>query len=253
MLKPSKIITIVLVIFGLHVAWQSLSPTFVIGQVSPDTASTNNKIISTKNIPIAVEKIRIGVDPTAIIGEVRAGLWGIVTEQFSASDLGDGSNFIATVYKVLKDAGYKPAADTVTDSDKGDVSVFGDMNQDTQRKSSSARFLVGGTITKVWMTVASDAWAGWSTDIDMNVKWEVYDTDQKKVIYTKESYAVDAGGGRTNAYYQTVMAKSAEKLFSSPEFELALQKAITNPLPTTLPSSSNITTPLVRPSSPLPK
>ena len=231
MFKTSRLTLAVLAILVLQGACPSLFSNSVVAQIATDSPSVTKTVVNTKNVPIAVERIRIGIAPTEVIGEVRAGLWGIVTEQFSANDLGDGSNFLPTVYKGLQENGYKPAVE-LSISPSGDVgSVFSDINPGSPAKSPAARFLVGGTITKVWMTVASDGWAGWSTDIDMRVKWEVYDTQQNKVIYTQETYAVDAGGGRTNAYYQTVMAKASANLFSSPEFELALQKALAISVP----------------------
>lgn len=231
MFKIPKLILTLLATLALQGVFPFLSSNGVVAQVTTDSNPVTKTIVNPKTVPIAIERIRIGIPPTEVIGEVRAGLFGIVLEQFSTNDLGDGSNFLPIVYKGLQEKGYKPAVELPTNSSGDGGSVFSDMNPDSQAKSPAARFLVGGTITKVWMTVAPDAWAGWSTDIDMKVKWEVYDTLQNKVIYTKETYAVDAGGGRTNAYYQTVMAKAAASLFSSPEFERALQNALAISVP----------------------
>lgn len=231
MFKIFKLSLMLLATLALPEFFPFLSSNTVGAQVATDSTSVTTTVVNPKTVPIAIEKIRISIPPTEVIGEVRIGLFGIVTEQFSTNDLGDGSSFLPIVYKGLQEQGYKPAVELLANPSEDPGSVFSDMNSGSQTKSPAARFLVGGTITKVWMTVAPDAWAGWSTDIDMRVKWEVYDTLQNKVIYTKETYAVDAGGGRTNAYYQTVMAKAAASLFSSPEFERALQNALAISVP----------------------
>ena len=127
----------------------------------------------------------------------------------------------------MKKAGYTPAAKEDQET-AGSGSIFGNMIEGTANPPPpQARFMVGGTITKTWMTAHDNGWGGWASDVDMKVTWEVYDTLQNKVILTQETYAVDDGGGMTTGYYYTVMEKVAAKFFKSPEFGEAIQKNLT--------------------------
>jgi S1-C subfamily serine protease len=178
-----------------------------------------------KKVPIAVYQVRMAISPGTVIGRATRGLFGIVTQEWYIEEIGDASSFTDRVYRALKKAGYTPAIDLKEGVAAGTGSIFGDITSESPKPPSpQARFLVGGTITKTWMSAGDNGWGGWATDVDMKVTWEVYDTLQNKVILTQETYAVDEGGGITIAYYYTVMEKAAAKFFNSPEFKEAIEK-----------------------------
>jgi S1-C subfamily serine protease len=187
-----------------------------------------------KKVPIAVYQIRVAIAPGTVIGRATRGLFGIVTQEWYVEEIGDASSFIDRVYRSLKKAGYTPAIDVKEGVAAGTGSIFGDITSESSKPTSpQARFMVGGTITKTWMSAGDNGWGGWATDVDMKVTWEVYDTLQNKVILTQETYAVDEGGGITAAYYYTVMEKAAAKFFNSSEFKEAIEKNLAyNPGPT---------------------
>lgn len=204
-----------------NIAPSLLLPIPAAAQVTiPETSVYQNA----NEVPIAIYQIKIAIPPGTIIGRANRGLWGIVTQEWLTEDLGDASKFIPRVYRALRKVGYTSAAEENNQTAEGG-SIFGNIMEGTvKHPTPQARFMVGGTITKTWMTAHDNGWGGWASDVDMKVTWEVYDTLQNKVILTQETYAIDEGGGITTAYYYTVMEKVAAKFFKSPEFQEAIQK-----------------------------
>lgn len=199
-------------------------PQTVLAQSSPTETPIQQ---NTKIIPIAIQKIRVSIPPGTLIGESRRGLFAIVDQQWHTENLSNSQRFIDKIAQALKKAGYTLSTDNIAQQATTSGSIFSNLNSEPPEKSTSpARFLVGGTITKVWMTATPDGWGGWSSDVDMKVTWEVYDTVQNKVILTQETYAVDKGGGITEDYFYTVMEMVAAKFFNSSEFNMAIKSSL---------------------------
>ncbi|MEG3437575.1 hypothetical protein V0288_10635 [Pannus brasiliensis CCIBt3594] len=205
---------------ALSTLW--VAPAFT-GEPSPEIPTYQEA----KEVPISVYQVKIAIPAGTTIGKATQGWLNIVTQEWHIEELNNTAAFVERIYKALQKSGYTAAVPPEAEKTPENTSVFQNINAPADAPTApTARFLVGATITKTWMSVANNGWGGWATDVDMKVNWEVYDTLQNKIVLTRETYAIDRGGGLTTAYYYTVMEKAAEKFFTSPEFKAAIETAL---------------------------
>ena len=140
----------------------------------PETKNPIN--VSKKGFPkIAAHKIESGITPGAVIGEVLDGALKVRQNWLNSGgdylDAKSSEAYANIVNEELNLAGYSTSVTT---------GLFADVTEDLPR------FQIGGTITKANIKIFMPL-AGNAIRAILTVKWEVFDTFQKKVIYTKET------------------------------------------------------------------